>query len=70
MLNTWTMSRLVLNENSRTDEVWYHGYHISYTRPNGTGGPTMSRSTPPKGTGQEAHNRGGLEDNYRIKSYK
>jgi hypothetical protein len=30
----------------------------------------MSRSTQPKDMGQEAHNRGGLEDNYRIKSYK
>jgi hypothetical protein len=25
----------------------------------------MSRSTQPKDTSQEAHNRGGLEDNYR-----
>jgi hypothetical protein len=25
----------------------------------------MSQPTRPKGTGQEAHNRGGLEDNYR-----
>jgi hypothetical protein len=28
-------------------------------------GPTMSWPTRPKDTGQEAHNRGGLEDNYR-----
>jgi hypothetical protein len=34
------------------------------------GGSTMSRPTRPKGTGQEAHNRGGLEDNYRMKSCK
>jgi hypothetical protein len=34
------------------------------------GGAIMSRPTRPKDTGQEAHNRGGLEDNYRIKSYK
>jgi hypothetical protein len=27
------------------------------------GGPTMSWSTRPKDMGQEAHNRGGLEDN-------
>jgi hypothetical protein len=33
-------------------------------------GSTMSQPTQPKGTGQEAHNRGGLEDNYRIKSCK
>jgi hypothetical protein len=32
--------------------------------------PTMSQPTRHKGTGQEAHNRGGLEDNYRIKSCK
>jgi hypothetical protein len=50
------------------DEVLYHAYHISWTQLNGTGGPTMSRPTWPKGTGQEAHNRGSLEDNYRIKS--
>jgi hypothetical protein len=47
------------------NEVRYHGYHISWTRQRGTGGPTMSRPTRPKDTGQEAHNRGGLEDNYR-----
>jgi hypothetical protein len=34
------------------------------------GGATMSRLTQPKGMGQVAHNRGSLEDNYRIKSYK
>jgi hypothetical protein len=28
------------------------------------GRPTMSWPTRPKDTGQEAHNRGGLEDNY------
>jgi hypothetical protein len=50
------------------DKVWYHGYHISRTQPNETGGPTMSRPTRPKGTGQEAHNQGSLEDNYSIKS--
>jgi hypothetical protein len=52
------------------DEVWYHGYHVSWTRQRGTGGPTISQSTRPKGTGQEALNPGGLEDNYRIESYK
>jgi hypothetical protein len=31
----------------------------------GGGGATMSRPTQPEDTGQEAHNRGGLEDNYR-----
>jgi hypothetical protein len=36
----------------------------------GTGGPTMSRSTRLKSTGQETHNRGGLEDNYRVKFCK
>jgi hypothetical protein len=30
----------------------------------------MSQPTQPKGTGLEANKRGGLEDNYRIKSYK
>jgi hypothetical protein len=34
------------------------------------GGATMSRPTRPKGMGQETHNRGSLEDNYRIKSCK
>jgi hypothetical protein len=52
------------------DKVWYHGYHISWTQPNRIGGPTMCRPTRPKGMGQEAHNRGCLEDNYTIKSYK
>jgi hypothetical protein len=52
------------------DEVWYHGYHVSWTRLRGTGGPIKSRSTQPKGTGQEAHNRGSLEGNYGIKSCK
>jgi hypothetical protein len=33
-------------------------------------GATMSQPTRPKGTCQEAHNQGGLEDNYRIKSCK
>jgi hypothetical protein len=27
-------------------------------------GPTMTQPTQPKDTGQEAHNRGRLEDNY------
>jgi hypothetical protein len=44
--------------------------HASWTQQKGIGGPTMSQPTRPKDTGQEAHNRGGLEDNYRIKSYK
>jgi hypothetical protein len=39
------------------DEVWNRGV-------------TMSRPTRPKNMGQEAHNRGGLEDNYRVKSCK
>jgi hypothetical protein len=30
----------------------------------------MSWPTRLKGTGLEAHNRGGIEDNYRIKSCK
>jgi hypothetical protein len=47
------------------DEVWYHGYHISWTRQRGIEGPTMSRPTWSKDTGQEAHNQDGLEDNYR-----
>jgi hypothetical protein len=29
------------------------------------GGPTKSRPTWPRGTGQETHNRGNLEDKYR-----
>jgi hypothetical protein len=33
-------------------------------------GHTKSWSTRPEGTGQEAHDRGGLEDNYRIWSCK
>jgi hypothetical protein len=32
---------------SLSDEVWYHGYHISCTRQRGTGGFTMSRPTQP-----------------------
>jgi hypothetical protein len=53
-----------------SDECWYLGYHISWTRQRGMGGGTMNRLTQPKGMGQVAHNRGSLEDNYRIKSYK
>jgi hypothetical protein len=34
------------------------------------GGATISQSTRPKAMGQEAHNRGSLEDNIRIKSCK
>jgi hypothetical protein len=34
------------------------------------GGATMSRPTQPKDVGREAHNRGGIEDNYRLKSCK
>jgi hypothetical protein len=33
-------------------------------------GPTKSQPTRPKSMGQEAHNRGGLENNYRIRSCK
>jgi hypothetical protein len=40
----------------KSDEVWYHRYHIFWTRQGGIGGPTMSRSTQSKGTGQKAHN--------------
>jgi hypothetical protein len=47
-----------------SDEVWYHGYYVSWTQQRGIGAPTMSQPTQPKDTGQEAHNRGGLEDNY------
>jgi hypothetical protein len=47
------------------NEDWYHGYHVSWTRQRGTGAPTMSQPTQPKDKGQEAHNQGGLEDNYR-----
>jgi hypothetical protein len=52
------------------DEDGYKGYHISWTQKKGTGGPTKSRPTRPEGTGYGAHNRGSLEDNYRIKSCK
>jgi hypothetical protein len=52
----------------KRDKVCYHGYHVSWTRSRRIGGPTMSRPTWPKGMGQEAHNRGSLEDNHRIKS--
>jgi hypothetical protein len=34
------------------------------------GGGSKSRPTRPEGMDQEAHNRGGLEDNYRIKTCK
>jgi hypothetical protein len=33
-------------------------------------GAYQESTTRPKGTDQEAHNRGGLEDNYRMKSCK
>jgi hypothetical protein len=46
--------------------IWYLEYHISWTRWKGAGGPSMSQPTWPKDTGQEALNRGGLEDRYRI----
>jgi hypothetical protein len=39
-----------------SDEVWYHGYYVSWTQQRGIGAPTMSRPTQPKDTGQEAHN--------------
>jgi hypothetical protein len=38
------------------DEIWYHGYHISWTQRKVTGGPSMSWSTRPKDAGQVAHN--------------
>jgi hypothetical protein len=38
------------------NEVWYHGYQVSWTRQKGTGGPAMSRPTQPKDLGHEAHN--------------
>jgi hypothetical protein len=44
-----------------TDEVWFHGYQVSWTQKKGIGGPTMSQPTRPKDPGQEAHNRAGLE---------
>jgi hypothetical protein len=47
------------------DKVWYHGYEVSDTHQRETGGPSMSQPTRPKDTGQEALNRGGLEDNHR-----
>jgi hypothetical protein len=37
------------------DDVWYHGYHVSWTRQKGIGGPTMSRPTQPMDMVQEAH---------------
>jgi hypothetical protein len=43
------------------DEVWYHGYQVSWTRNRGIGEPTMNRPTRPKDSGQEAHNQGSLE---------
>jgi hypothetical protein len=52
------------------DDVWYHEYHVFWTWQKGTWGSTKSRPTQPKSKDQGAHNRGGLEDNYRIKSYK
>jgi hypothetical protein len=36
----------------------------------GGGGATMSRPTWPKDTSSVTHNRGELEDRYKIKSYK
>jgi hypothetical protein len=33
-------------------------------------GSAMSQPTRPKDMGREAHNRGGLEDRFRIKSCK
>jgi hypothetical protein len=53
-----------------SDKDGYQGYHVSWTRQKETGGPTKSRPTRPEGTGQGAHNRGGLEDNYKIKYCK
>jgi hypothetical protein len=53
-----------------SDEIWYHGYYVSWTRRKGTRRSVMSRFTRPKNTGQVAHNRGGLKDRYKIKSFK
>jgi hypothetical protein len=53
-----------------TDEDGYQGYHVSWTRQKGTRRPTKRRPTRFEGTSQGGHNRGGLEDNYRIKSCK
>jgi hypothetical protein len=47
--------------------IWYLEYHISWTRWKGAAGPSTSQPTWPKDTVQEALNRGGLEDRYRIK---
>jgi hypothetical protein len=52
------------------DEDGYQGCHVSWTRQKGIRGPTKSWPTQPEGTSQGGHNRGGLEDNYRNKSYK
>jgi hypothetical protein len=57
-------------EKKITLHVVYRHYHISWSRQKGTGGAAMSRPTRPKDTGQDAHNWGSLEDNYRIKSCK
>jgi hypothetical protein len=46
------------------------GYHISWTQQKEIGGSAMTQPTRPKDMGQEAHNRDGLEDNYKIKSCK
>jgi hypothetical protein len=38
------------------NEVWYHGYQVSWTRRKGIGGgATMSQPTRPKDMNQEAH---------------
>jgi hypothetical protein len=41
---------------SEIDEVWYHGYHVVWTRGEEKGGgDTMSRPTRPKDPGQEVN---------------
>jgi hypothetical protein len=59
---TFEKDKLRVRQGTRPpDEVWYHRYHVSWTRRRGLQGSAMSRSTQPKDPDQEAHNRGGLE---------
>jgi hypothetical protein len=63
------LATTMLMTSSVLDDIWYHGYHISWTQQMEIGGFAMSSPTRPEDTSKEAHNRGGLEDRDRLESY-
>jgi hypothetical protein len=46
---------LLAKHSGAAEDIWYHGYHESWTWRKGTGAPTMSWSTRPKDPSLVAH---------------